>query len=205
MKGIQVIAVGQFATFAFVFWIAVAPTNSGHPGETLSVSSFSELEASIEGLEDRIASLDGRLKSWGERLGEPMQNENRDKRVRARPITLGDLKNSIEKLRVSVVPATFSRRKSLHTIRKQNPRINWAAIETLRNKNTTNSEKARKSVQLLTPAEVLQRFGSPSKMTSHGGNIYWLYRRQRNPQDLENDDTDSFLMTFTSGQVVGFR
>ena len=109
MKGIQVIAVGQFATFAFVFWIAVAPTNSGHPGETLSVSSFSELEASIEGLEDRIASLDGRLKSWGERLGEPMQNENRDKRVRARPITLGDLKNSIEKLRVSVVPATFSR------------------------------------------------------------------------------------------------
>ena len=74
----------------------------------------------------------------------------------------------------------------------------WNAIATISQQSKGDEEAARKSILLMTPAEVLARFGFPTEVVVRDGGMYWLYFRLGPDGGHELD----MGVTFAAGYVA---
>lgn len=74
-----------------------------------------------------------------------------------------------------LAPALWSRTESAAPL-PRSP-VNWAALDALHALSERDKKAAKRSTMLLTPSEVVARFGFPSAAGGSNGGIFWSYRR----------------------------
>jgi hypothetical protein len=92
---------------------------------------------------------------------------------------------------------------ALQRLRAERPEPDWIALDALLAASESDSMAARRSVQLLSEAEVLRRYGSPGLTYVRDGVVRWVYGRDFVPE------WDAYLLqlvlVFEGGLVRDFH
>ena len=75
--------------------------------------------------------------------------------------------------------------------------INWSELEALVRLHQVDREAARRSTTLLTPAEVVAKFGIPPEVGAGNGGVFFNY-----PRTQPNGTKGRVSFTFVDGYVV---
>ncbi len=75
--------------------------------------------------------------------------------------------------------------------------INWSELESLRRLHRADREAAKRATSLLTPAEVVAKYGQPTELGAGNGGIYFSYERAQS-----NGGPRRVSFTFVDGYLV---
>ena len=155
---------------------AVGPTPvgaaRGDRGSANLERELAEIRGSLRRIEERLATLEVSSSSGDSAVSRVPVASGSNEELAA---LVRELQSTIEeRLAGDGVARNAS---ALEQARLENPETKWDAVGKLIDLWTTDPAAARQQARLLTPVELLKRFGPPSE--TYGGN--WFYREGWDP------------------------
>lgn len=208
-KGILIVALVLVIVAGLLAWFVGASLDGeAHPISSAGSGSSRETEILLRSIDRRLENLEKLLEKYFTRSDLPVANGREENRGGAIPFesdkqnsnselraVLGQLLLAVESFRAGAnssipgaEPSPFRR------IRESYPDPNWKAWQQLWEKHGGDEEKMAADLYFLTRYDMIERFGSPPRITKQGS---WEYEREASPGQI-----DEVSVYFEDGFII---